>query len=42
VTIEATYGMPPEAIGSGWRRGAGWAGKVAERDEPLVTNAIRA
>ena len=38
VTIEATYGMPPEAIGYRMAPGTGLAGKVAERDEALITN----
>ena len=38
VTIEATYGMPPEAIGYRMAPGTGLAGRVAERDESLITN----
>ncbi len=38
VTVEATYGMAPEAIGYRMAPGAGLAGKVAELDEPLLTN----
>jgi len=38
VSIEATYGMPPEAIGYRMAPGEGLAGKVAESDEPLLTN----
>ena len=38
ITVEATYGMPPEAIGYRMAPGAGLAGKVAGLDEPLLTN----
>ncbi len=38
VTVEATYGLPPEAIGYRMAPGAGLAGKVAELGEPLLTN----
>jgi diguanylate cyclase (GGDEF)-like protein len=38
VTVEATYGMAPEAIGYRMEPGTGLAGKVAELDRPLITN----
>ena len=38
VTVEATYGVVPEAIGYRMPPGAGLAGKVAELDRPLLTN----
>jgi diguanylate cyclase (GGDEF)-like protein/putative nucleotidyltransferase with HDIG domain len=38
VTVEATYGVAPEAIGYRVPAGAGLAGKVAELDRPLLTN----
>ena len=38
VTVEATYGVAPEAIGYRMPPGAGLAGKVAELDRPLLTN----
>jgi len=38
VTVEATYGVAPEAIGYRMPPGSGLAGKVAELDRPLLTN----
>ena len=38
VVIEATYGMPPEAIGYRMQPGVGLAGRVAELDRALITN----
>ena len=38
VTVEATYGMAPEAIGYRMPPGFGLVGKVAERDEALTSN----
>jgi diguanylate cyclase (GGDEF)-like protein/putative nucleotidyltransferase with HDIG domain len=38
VVIEATFGMPPEAIGYRMEPGAGLSGKVAQQDRSLLTN----
>ena len=38
IVIEATFGMPPEAIGYRMEAGAGLSGKVAEQDRSLLTN----
>ena len=38
LSVEATYGMPPEAIGYTIEPGSGLAGKVAQLDRPLITN----
>jgi len=38
MTIEATYGMPPEAIGFVMGPGKGLSGKVAARDRSLLSN----
>ncbi len=38
VVVEATFGMPPEAIGYRMEPGEGLAGKVAEQDRSLLTN----
>ncbi len=38
IVIEATFGMPPEAIGYHMDAGAGLSGKVAEQDRSLLTN----
>lgn len=38
MTIEATYGLPPEAIGFVMEPGMGLSGKVAARDRSLLSN----
>ncbi len=38
LTIEAVYGIGPEAIGSRIAAGVGLSGRVAELDRPLITN----
>ncbi|MGI8750446.1 MAG: GAF domain-containing protein [Thermoleophilaceae bacterium] len=38
VVVEATFGMPPEAIGYWMEPGGGLAGKVAQQDRSLLTN----
>ncbi|MGI8846102.1 MAG: diguanylate cyclase domain-containing protein [Thermoleophilaceae bacterium] len=38
MAIEATYGMPPEAIGFVMEPGKGLSGKVASRDRSLLSN----
>ena len=38
LSVEATYGMPPEALGYKMEPGSGLAGKVAQLDRPLITN----
>ncbi|MBA2794405.1 MAG: GAF domain-containing protein, partial [Thermoleophilaceae bacterium] len=38
VVVEATYGMPPEAVGYRMQPGMGLAGRVAELDRSLITN----
>jgi diguanylate cyclase (GGDEF)-like protein len=38
LTVEATYGLPPEAIGYRMPPGGGLAGRVAELDRALITN----
>jgi diguanylate cyclase (GGDEF)-like protein len=39
---KAVYGLPFDAIGSRMRVGEGLAGKVVERDEPMLTNDYQA
>jgi diguanylate cyclase (GGDEF)-like protein len=38
LTIEAVYGIPPEAIGYRVAPGVGLSGRVAQLDRPLITN----
>jgi diguanylate cyclase (GGDEF)-like protein len=38
LTIEAVFGIPPEAVGYRVAPGVGLSGKVAELDRPLITN----
>ena len=38
LVVEATFGLPPEAIGYRLEPGQGLAGRVAEQDRPLLTN----
>jgi diguanylate cyclase (GGDEF)-like protein len=40
--FEATYGLPPEVIGTHIEPGEGLEGKCIERDEPMLTNDYQA
>jgi diguanylate cyclase (GGDEF)-like protein len=41
LTIEAVYGIPPEAVGYRLPPGVGLSGRVAQLDRPLITNAYQ-